>query len=52
MDPFLLLLLIFAVFVPVGIVLALVVFPAMRRKRDHAITAADDLRNEPPLDRS
>jgi hypothetical protein len=48
MEPFLVLILIFAVFVPVGIILSLVVFPAMRRKRDGA--AADDLRNEPPLD--
>ena len=51
MEPFLVLILIFAVFVPVGIILALVLFPAMRRKSDHAITAADDLRNEPPLHR-
>jgi hypothetical protein len=50
MEPFLVLILIFAVFVPVGIILALVVFPAMRRRRDASVTAADDLRNEPPLD--
>ena len=50
MDPLLVLILIFAVFVPVGIILSLVVFPAMRRRRHGSPTAADDLRNEPPLD--
>jgi len=50
MDPFLLLILIFAVFVPVGIILSLVVFPALRRRREGSATAADDLRDEPPLD--
>jgi hypothetical protein len=53
MDPLLVLIAIFAVFVPVGIVLSLVVFPALRRKREGASgapSAADDLRDEPPLD--
>ena len=58
MDPILLLVVIFAVFVPVGIILSLVVFPAMRRRREGATgapgapgaSAADDLRDEPPLD--
>ncbi len=54
MDPFLVLILIFAVFVPVGIILSLVVFPALRRRNERstsAPSAADDLRDEPPLDR-
>jgi hypothetical protein len=53
MDPLVVLILIFAVFVPVGIILALVVFPAMRRRNERSsggASAADDLRDEPPLD--
>jgi hypothetical protein len=50
MDPFLLIIVIFAVFVPVGIILALVVFPAMRRRNERSSAATDDLRDEPPLD--
>ena len=33
MDPVLVLVVIFAVFVPVGIILSLVVFPALRKRR-------------------
>ena len=54
MDPLLVLLVIFAVFVPVGIILSLVVFPAMRRRSERSSSgssAVDDLRDEPPLDR-
>jgi hypothetical protein len=54
MDPIFVLVLIFAIFVPVGIILSLVVFPAMRKRRSastgDAPSAADDLRDEPPLD--
>jgi hypothetical protein len=50
MEPLLVLIVIFAVFVPVGIILSLVVFPAMRRRREGP-SATDDLRDEPPLDR-
>lgn len=51
MDPIFFVILIFAVFVPVGIILAIVVLPALRRKgeRDRA-AREEDLRDEPPLD--